>query len=202
MNSLELPSELHMEFLVRHNQVVRPIPGDINPYHLGLKVWDDIVRRHDNPTPEEIEHYGKPDRSGREAIFQVREVDRDVSFLRRFLTQPLMREMDMIEIEPQGDEMVVSKISDEESWQQVKNTLLAFIGMGSTPVIRVIDGDYGGNRTLLLEHDYDGRELLMEYAEKTLRHLHQLWGRPVILQTVLDGREVALSFDGADFGQK
>jgi stage V sporulation protein R len=191
-----------MEFLVRHNQVVRPIPGDINPYHLGLKVWDDIVRRHDNPTPEEIEHYGKPDRSGREAIFQVREVDRDVSFLRRFLTQPLMREMDMIEIEPQGDEMVVSKISDEESWQQVKNTLLAFIGMGSTPVIRVIDGDYGGNRTLLLEHDYDGRELLMEYAEKTLRHLHQLWGRPVILQTVLDGREVALSFDGADFGQK
>ncbi len=202
MNSLDLPAELHMEFLVRHNQVVRPIPGDINPYHLGLKVWDDIVRRHDDPTPAEIAQYGKPDRSGRDAIFQIREVDRDVSFLRRFLTQPLMREMDMIEVEPQGEDMVVSKISDEESWQQVKNTLLAFIGMGSTPVIRVIDGDYGGNRTLLLEHDFDGRELLLEYTEKSLRHLHQLWGRPVILQTVLDGREVALSFDGSDFGQK
>ncbi len=201
MNSLDLPSELHMEFLVRHNQVVRPIPGDINPYHLGLKVWDDIVRRYDNPTPEEIELYGKPDRSGRDAIFQVREVDRDVSFLRRFLTQPLMREMDMIEVEPQGEDLVVSKISDENDWLKVKNTLLAFIGMGSTPVIRIIDADHGGNHTLLLQHDFDGRELLIEYAEKTLRHLHQLWGRRVVLQTVLDGREVGLSFDGKEFSQ-
>jgi len=27
LNSLELPQELHLEFVVRHNQVVRPIPG-------------------------------------------------------------------------------------------------------------------------------------------------------------------------------
>ncbi|MET1027416.1 MAG: SpoVR family protein [Dongiaceae bacterium] len=199
MNSLDLPAELHIEFLVRHNQVVRPIPGDINPYHLGLKVWDDIVRRHDEPTPAEIDLYGKPDRTGREAIFQVREVDRDVSFLRRFLTQPLMREMDMIEVEPQGEDLVVSKVSDENDWMKVKNTLLAFIGMGSTPVIRIIDADFGGNHTLQLQHDFDGRELLLEYAEKTLRHLHQLWGRRVVLQTVLDGREVSLSFDGKEF---
>ena len=45
LNALELPQELHLEFLVRHNQVVRPHPGGLNPYHLGLKVWDDIKRR-------------------------------------------------------------------------------------------------------------------------------------------------------------
>src|SRR3546814_9400467 len=53
MNSLELPPEIHLEFLVRHNQVVQPIPGDINPYHVGLKIWDDIYRRYENPTSEE-----------------------------------------------------------------------------------------------------------------------------------------------------
>ncbi|MDY0882078.1 SpoVR family protein [Dongia soli] len=201
MNSLDLPPDLHMEFIVRHNQVVRAIPGDINPYHLGLKVWDDIVRRYDDPTPQEIEEFGRPDRTGREAIFQVRDVDRDVSFLRRFLTQKLMREMDMIEVAPEGNDLVVSRISDENDWQHVKRTLLSYIGMGSTPVIRVIDADHGGNRTLLLRHEYDGRELLLDYAEKTLRFVQQLWGRRVDLQTTLDGRNVCLSWDGQDFLQ-
>lgn len=201
MTSLELPTELHMEFLVRHNQVVRPIPGDINPYYLGLKLWDDIVRRYDNPTPEEIAELGKPDRTGREAIFQVREVDRDVSFLRRFLTKPLMREMDMIEVEQQENELVISKVSTEEDWKDIKNTLLASVGMGSIPVIKVIDADHGGDRSLLLRHEFDGRELLLEYAEKTLQFVHQLWNRKVVIETVLEGREVALSWDGTEFSQ-
>ena len=51
MNSLDLPQDLYLEFLVRHNQVVRPFPKGLNPYYLGLKVWDDIKRRHDDPTP-------------------------------------------------------------------------------------------------------------------------------------------------------
>jgi stage V sporulation protein R len=73
--------------------------------------------------------------------------------------------------------------------------------MGSTPVIRVIDSDHGGNRTLLLRHEYDGRELLLEYAERTLRYVQQLWGRRVVLQTILDDKEVAFSWDGSDFRQ-
>jgi len=206
MNSLELPADLHMEFLVRHNQVVRPIPNDINPYHLGLKMWDDIVRRHDEPSFDEVEDLhpslastGRP--SGREAIFHIREVDRDVSFLRRFLTRKLMHEMDMIEMEPEGEDLVVSRVSDDDNWKQIKHTLLAYTGMGSTPVIRVVDSDHGGNRTLLLRHEYDGRELLLEYAERTLRYVQQLWGRRVVLQTTLDDKEVAFSWDGSDFHQ-
>ena len=53
LDSLELPPELHLEFIVRHNQVVRPHPGGINPYHVGLRVWEDIDRRYDEPTREE-----------------------------------------------------------------------------------------------------------------------------------------------------
>src|ERR671924_735322 len=34
LDSLVLPQELHLEFLVRHNQVVRPIAGQLNPYHV------------------------------------------------------------------------------------------------------------------------------------------------------------------------
>jgi stage V sporulation protein R len=65
LDSLGLPQELHLEFIVRHNQVVRPIPGQLNPYHLGLRTWEDIERRGDQPTPEERENL-PPGKTGRD----------------------------------------------------------------------------------------------------------------------------------------
>jgi stage V sporulation protein R len=45
LNELNLPQGMHMEFMVRHNQVLRPHPGGLNPYHLGFVLWHDIERR-------------------------------------------------------------------------------------------------------------------------------------------------------------
>ena len=45
MNALDLPQGLHLEFLVKHNQVLTPTPGGLNPYHLGFVLWHDIERR-------------------------------------------------------------------------------------------------------------------------------------------------------------
>src|SRR5436309_10755938 len=98
LDALELPQELHLEFVVRHNQVVRPIPGQLNPYHLGLKLWEDIERRGDRPTPEEKENL-PPGKTGRDLLLQTREVDRDASFLRRWLHETLMRDLDLFRYE-------------------------------------------------------------------------------------------------------
>jgi stage V sporulation protein R len=65
--------------------------------------------------------------------------------------------------------------------------MLASVGMGSIPVIVVVDSDLGGNRTLLLRHEYDGRDLQLDFADRTLAHVRALWGRDVALDTVLDG---------------
>lgn len=202
LNSLELPQELHIEFLVRHNQVVRPSPGEINPYHIGLKIWDDLKRRRDDPTAEEIEKYGTPDKNGGDMLFAVREVDRDTSFLRRFLTEELMREMDLYEYEPYGDDLVVRKVSDEENWRAVKETMLQNVGTGSLPVIRIEDADFNSVRSLYLKHAHDGRDLQLEAAEKTLGYLHNLWGRDVLLETVLNRKKRLLSFGNQGFAMK
>src|SRR5205085_135518 len=45
LNELGLAQGLHLEFIVRHNQVLRPTPGGLNPYHLGFIMWHDIERR-------------------------------------------------------------------------------------------------------------------------------------------------------------
>ena len=167
MNSLDLPQDLYLEFLVRHNQVVRPFPKGLNPYYLGLKVWDDIKRRHDDPTPEEIEKYGRPTKTGTQALFEAREVDRDASFLRRFLTEELMREMDMFEYEPRGEDLVISEVSDKEGWRGIKETLIKNVGMGGVPVIKIEDADYNQNRSLYVKHYHEGRDLQLEYAEES-----------------------------------
>lgn len=187
MNSLELPQEIHMEFLVRHNQVVRPIPGEINPYHIGFRLWQDIRRRHEEPTREEIEEFGQPAADAKDAMFAIRESDRDVSFLRRFLNARMMRELGLYSYEPRGQDLVVKRVADETGWREVKELMLKSVGMGSIPVIVVVDSDLGGNRTLLLRHEHDGRDLQLEFADRTLGHVRTLWGRDVALDTVLDG---------------
>ena len=202
VESLDLEQGLHIEFIIRHNQVVRPIPGQINPYHLGLKVWEDIHRRWTNPTREEIERDGRPDRTGDEMLFQVRETERDSSFLRRFLTEDLMREMDIFKYGAHGDDLVIDKVSDEEGWREVKETLIRNVGTSSIPVIKVDDADFGQNRTLALKHYHDGRDLQLEYAEKTLAYVHRLWDREVVLETTLQGKRSLLCYNERGFSMR
>ena len=201
MNSLDLPEDMHFEFLVHHNQVIRPHRGEINPYHLGFSVWHDILRHYDNASAAEINQYGKPDKSGMQKIFEVRETDRDSSFLRRFLTEELMRDLDMFEYQRQQNEHVVTAVADEEHWETVKNSLLKNVGMASSPVIRILDADFSHNREMLLEHEHDGRDLHLEYVEKTLAYIHRLWGRKVLLRTIIGGRPRLLTYDDVGFGQ-
>jgi stage V sporulation protein R len=181
MNSLDLPDDLHLEFLVHHNQVVRPHAGGINPYHLGFNIWHDLEKRHAaaGRTPE--------------ALFEVRESERDVSFLRRFLTRELMEQMHMFEYQRERDQLVVSRVADEEEWEAVKQTLLKNVGMNTVPVIRVVDADFRHNRALRLAHEHDGRDLELEYLERTMKYLLALWGRPVLLETRVKGEPVTFS---------
>lgn len=202
LDSLELPQDLQLEFIVRHNQVVRPFPGGLNPYHLGFRVWEDIQRRYDNPTPEEAAELGPNRPSGTAKIFEVRAADRDVSFLRRHLTRELIRELDLFEYQARDADLVVTQVGDDDGWEKVKETLLRSVGMGGVPVLQIVDGDFGGNRTLYLVHDHDGRDLHLESAEKTLAYVHRLWQREVTLETEVDGKRSLLTYNDRGFSTK
>jgi len=206
INELNLPQEYHLEFLVRHNQVLRPTPGGLNPYHLGFILWHDIERRwnlgetgreftSDKPR-EDISGIDENETPGRKKIFEIRESDRDVSFLRRFLTVDIMRELDLFQHEKRGKERVITKVSDDESWHEVKENLLNSVGMGSIPVIKIEDSDHGGRRTLYMKHEHEGRDLQLEYAERTLEHVRALWGKEVVLETIVNGRRSLLRMQG------
>lgn len=194
LEALDLPQEMNLEFIVRHTQVLSPTPGGLNPYHLGMKVWEDIERRWNHPTAEEEREYGPRKKGGKAKIFEVREVERDSSFLRRYLTEELIRELNLFEYQHRGGERVVNRVADRESWGDIKETLIRNVGMGTIPVIRIEDADYNNNRVLFLKHCHDGRDLHLEYAERTLQYLHQLWRREVVLETVINEKKSLLCF--------
>jgi stage V sporulation protein R len=194
LEALDLPQGLKIEFLIRHTQVLSPIPGGLNPYHVGMKVWEDIEKRWSQPDPEEEKEYGPKKKNAREKLFEVREVERDSSFLRRYLTEGLIRELNLFEYKSRGNEKVISRVADEDSWQTIKDTLIQNVGTGTIPVIKVEDADYGNNRCLFLKHSHDGRDLQLEYAEKTLQYLRQLWAREVALETIINDKKTLLGF--------
>lgn len=206
LNSLKLESGLHLEFLVRHNQVLRPHPGGLNPYHLGFILWHDIERRwnqgdtgrefSDDRPKNDISSLDENDTPGRKKIFEIRESDRDSSFLRRFLTPEVIREANLFQHEKRGKDRVVTKIADEESWQDIKETLIKGVGTGSIPIIKIEDADFGRNHTLYLRHHHDGRDLQLEYAEHTLKHVKALWENEVVLESSINGKRSILKIVG------
>jgi stage V sporulation protein R len=175
LKKLELPPPLNLEFIKRHNDVVRPIPGGLNPYYLGFEIFSDLAER-----------------CGIQKIFEAREFDRDASFVRRYLTQELCRKLNLFEYIRKGTDYFIEEVSDETGWEEIRNMIADSAGMGSVPYIRVTDMSRK-DKTLSLEHVFDGRELNQQYAEETLKCVYRLWGHKVVLKTKHSSREVTFS---------
>ena len=149
--------------------------GQLNPYYLGYKILEDIERRWDNPTAEEREKFGRKGGEGREKIFEVRELENDVSFLRNYLTEELCEELDLFVYElVEEEEWTVT----EKRWERVRDQLVSNMTNFGFPYIVVADGDYNGNRELYLKHQYEGAELDAAYARKVLEYVYTPLGSP------------------------
>jgi len=168
LNQLELPQSLHIEFLNRHNQVIRPFYGSINPYYLGFKIFEDIEKRY-----------------GEEKLFEVRKLERDQSFIRKYLTEELTKELNIFSYNKKGSNYVIDEIADEKGWKNIRDTLANMVGMGGIPCIQVEEVS-SKDKSLLLAHEYDGRELELNYAYETLKYINTLWGKKVSLRTVIN----------------
>ena len=105
-----------IEFAQLHSGVLSPSRTSLNPYYLGFKIFEDIEQRWDNPTTEEQERFGRRPGMGRQKIFEVRELDNDVSFLRNYLTEDLVKDLDLYLYRKEGDEWVI----EGEKWVATK----------------------------------------------------------------------------------
>lgn len=175
MRELSLSDEDYLDFARLHSHVTAPIPYQINPYALGYAIFCDIEQR-----------------EGQDALFIAREVDDDVSFIRNYLTQEVVQALNLLVYGPEQERIVVKSRTLED----VRQRLVTELVHGGIPVIHVDDGDFNQRGELYLIHRHEGLDLDIPYAERTLRYVYQLWGRPVHLETRTDNKRIVLSYDG------
>jgi stage V sporulation protein R len=197
LREMDLTSDEAIEFAKLNAGVVQPSKTSINPYYLGIKIFEDIEERYNNPD-EEMKRYGAKPGRGREKMFEVREVESDTSFIRNYLTKDLVLREDMYLFQRQGREY---KVVDKE-WEHVRDQLVNTRTSGGFPYIMVEDGDYLKNGELYLKHYFEGIELDLKYLEKVMPHIYTLWGRSVNLETTLENKRVLFTHDGKTVHRK
>ena len=114
INELNLPDSLHLPFIKLHNQVVRPHLGQLNPYHLGFKLFERIIEE-----------------GGIEEAKIVREVHNDISFLRFYCDQPFLEDMNYFSYSFKKDKkaITIDDISDDSGWESVRDELIKNVGL-------------------------------------------------------------------------
>jgi stage V sporulation protein R len=191
LREMDLTTEETIEFSKLNAGVVQPSRTSINPYYLGIKIFEDIEERYDNPT-EEMKRMGYKQNAGREKIFEVREIESDISFIRNYLTKELVQREDLYLFEKKGRDYRIT----QKDYEQVRDQLVSMRVNGGFPYIVVENGDYARNGELYLMHGYEGTELDLRYLENVLPYIYQLWGRNVHMETVIEDRKVVYMYDG------
>ncbi len=171
MHDLKLPDKYQLAFLKSHNQVVRPIIGRVNPYHLGYSMFKDIEEKW-----------------GFEECKLVRETHDDEAFLRKYLDEEMCAKLNLFSysFSRAGSRYAIDDVSDKEGWKSVKSALISNTGINGIPVV-LVEGINKKMNTLYLKHEHDGRDLELSYATRVYDNILRLWGDDVVFTSIIEG---------------
>ncbi len=169
VNELNLPDSLHLPFIKLHNQVIRPHLGQVNPYHLGYKLFEHLIEK-----------------LGFEEAMSMRATHNDITFLRCYADEEFLKSMNYFSYSFKKDKkaITIDDVSDEEGWEKVRDELINNVGLNRIPVVYVEAIE--DNNTLSLAHEHDGRDLDLAYARKVYEHIETLWGDEVRLVSQIE----------------
>ncbi|SEQ86374.1 Stage V sporulation protein SpoVR/YcgB, involved in spore cortex formation [Amphritea atlantica] len=183
-----------MEFLHSHTSVIYQPPFDspyfsgINPYSLGYGMMRDIRRICENPTDEDRKWF--PDIAGsdwNETLQHAMRNYKDESFILQYLSPHMIRELKLFTITDNSalSTLQISAIHDDEGYQKVRENLAASYNIGNRePNIQIYNVNIRGDRSLTLRHYMHNEQPLGDDTDEVLKHLHQLWGFDVHLESV------------------
>ena len=189
---------LMLEFLQSHAAVIYQPPFDsphysgINPYALGFAIFMDIKRICEAPCEEDQAWF--PDIAGtpwRETLEFAMRNFKDESFIQQFLSPKVMRDHKLFLVvdDDQAETLQVAAIHNEQGYRRVRDALATQYALSvREPNIQVVEAAIRGDRSLTLHHVQDSRRPLGRSVYPVMRHLQQLWGFPVHLVSLEEGR--------------
>jgi len=183
-----------MEFLQSHTNVIAQPPynspyfSGINPYTLGFAMMSDIRRICENPTDEDTQWF--PDIAGSNWLetldFAMRNF-KDESFIAQYLSPKLIRDLRLFTVldDDSKNTLEITSIHDEAGYKKVRQAMVEQYNLGSRePNLQVYNVDLRGDRSLTLRHIEYNRKPLSDAADEVLKHLTQLWGFTVRIDSI------------------
>ncbi len=199
-----------IDYADHHSGTMGTRPGALNPYKIGIELFRDIEERWDKgrfgkewDECDDLRARRAWDRKlglGKEKIFEVRKHYNDVTFIDTFLTAEFAQEQKLF-VYGFNDKRNSWEILDRE-FRKVKSKLLTQLTNFGNPIVEVVDANFDNRGELLLAHKHDGQDLKQDYARETLKNLASLWRRPVNLVTRVEGKGMAVRFDGQSHSEK
>ena len=204
-----------MEFYHSHTGVIyqpdavldngksNPRYSGINPYALGLAMYQDIERVAMDPTEEDRDWFGKQDWVGSGdwlgTIKWAIESFKDESFVKQFLSPKVMRDFQMFAMkDDEEDPMIeITGIHNKQGYKTIRDTLSRQYNLGyRSPDVQVTKVDRWGDRSITLQHFMvNGRPLEPNSALDTLKYIESLWGYNVKLEAVDENKEIRSIID-------
>ena len=186
--------------------VLATLPGQLNPYKLGVELYRHIEYRWDRGQFgrewDDCRDYTTRadwDRRtglGRKKIFEVRALYTDVTFIDEFLTPDFVADQKLYAFgwSERNDRYEI----ETRQFREVKKKLLTQLTNAGSPIIRVLDANHENRGELLLEHDHHGVDLKLDWAQEVLVALNRVWKRPVEIFTTVEDKASRLRFDGTE----
>lgn len=184
----------HSEYTFSNSLVKASNRAHMNPYLVGSKIWEDIKLRWDKGkygeeweecnNIKEKEEWDTKEGNGMEKIFSVLKNYTDWFFMYDFLTVDLVDDLDLYIYRPIDRGYEIEYVRTNHTAKDIRNLIISSFSHSGIPNIDIINGNYDNMGSLGMKHRFDGVVLDVQYAEKTLLHVHRLWNKKVSLVTV------------------
>jgi stage V sporulation protein R len=195
-----------IDFADHHSATLGTQPGRLNPYKIGIELFRYIEDKwncgrfgkayRECEDLEKKQRWNKHLNLGREKIFEVRRLHNDVTFIDEFLDQEFCYQQKLFGYG--YNKRTGNWEINEREFYAVKQKLLFSLTNFGQPIIEVVDSNYANRGELLIWHRHEGMDLKLDWARATMESLCRIWGRPVLVRTMLDEKATVLRFDGKD----
>jgi stage V sporulation protein R len=202
-----LTSDEHGQYNYSNSLVKASHRFTMNPYLIGSEIFQDIQERWDKGrhgrewddcvNVKEKEDWDTKEMKGWEKIKDVMRTYTDWFFMQDFLTHDLIDKLDLYIYIKSETPFSTDYVRTDHSLEDIRKLIINSFTHSGIPKIEVINGNFNDNGSLFLEHRYAGQPLNTDYAVRTLKHIHDLWKRPVNLKTVINDKETIIVVDAA-----